>query len=335
MELTGKTVLITGGTGSFGKHFTKEVLANHDVRRIIIFSRDELKQYEMSNELNDPRVQYFIGDVRDAARVRLAFQARVDVVVHAAAMKQVPACERNPFEAIKTNIMGAQNVIDAALDANVKKVLALSTDKASSPINLYGATKLASDKLFIAANNYAGLKETRFAVVRYGNVMGSRGSVIPFFRSKMNNGSLPITDPHMTRFNITLEGGVQFSLDSLLRMRGKEIFIPKIPSYKITDIAAAMAPGAKIEIVGIRAGEKIHEDLITETDALSGLEFKEYFILYPSRLEAIDAMQRQLTLGVECNLLVEGFRYNSKTNPDFLDVPAIRDLIADHLSIQS
>jgi len=257
LELEGKTVLITGGTGSFGKHFTKVVLANYDVRRIIIFSRDELKQFEMRNEIEDERVHYFIGDVRDRDRVHLALQAKVDIVVHAAAMKQIPACERNPFEAIKTNIMGAQNIIDAAIDANVKQVLALSTDKAASPINLYGATKLASDKLFIAANNYVGVKDTRFAVVRYGNVMGSRGSVIPFFLSKRNAGTLPITDPRMTRFNITLDEGVQFSLDSLARMQGEELFIPKIKSYKITDVARAVAPKAEHKVIGIRAGEKL------------------------------------------------------------------------------
>ncbi|MEA3286033.1 MAG: UDP-N-acetylglucosamine 4,6-dehydratase (inverting) [Candidatus Marinimicrobia bacterium] len=332
MELTGKTVLITGGTGSFGKHFTKEVLANHEVRRIIIFSRDELKQFEMSNEISDPRVDYFIGDVRDRARVHLALQAQVDVVVHAAAMKQVPACERNPFEAIKTNIIGAQNIIDASLAVNVKKVLALSTDKAAAPINLYGATKLASDKLFVAANNYAGRKDTRFAVVRYGNVMGSRGSVIPFFKSKINEGCLPITDPRMTRFNITLEQGVQFSLDCLLRMRGQELYVPKIPSYRIVDVAKAMAPKAKLKTIGVRSGEKIHEDLITETDAISTLEFKDYFILFPSTSIAIETMERQRKLGVECHLLDEGFKYNSKNNSDFLDVPHLRELINNHVS---
>jgi len=333
LELEGKTVLITGGTGSFGKHFTKVVLANYDVRRIIIFSRDELKQFEMRNEIEDERVHYFIGDVRDRDRVHLALQAKVDIVVHAAAMKQIPACERNPFEAIKTNIMGAQNIIDAAIDANVKQVLALSTDKAASPINLYGATKLASDKLFIAANNYVGVKDTRFAVVRYGNVMGSRGSVIPFFLSKRNAGTLPITDPRMTRFNITLDEGVQFSLDSLARMQGEELFIPKIKSYKITDVARAVAPKAEHKVIGIRAGEKLHEDLITENDALSALEFEDYFILYPSRLHANKAMDRQFKQGVKCHLLDDGFNYNSKNNPDFLDTDAIRDLIKEHLQI--
>ena len=334
MELDGKTVLITGGTGSFGKHFTREVLANHDVKRIIIFSRDELKQFEMRNEIVDKRLHFFIGDVRDRDRVHLALRAKVDIVVHAAAMKQVPACERNPFEAIKTNIMGAQNIIDAALAANVKKVLALSTDKAAAPINLYGATKLASDKLFIAANNYAGYKDTRFAVVRYGNVMGSRGSVIPFFISKINEGSLPVTDLRMTRFNITLDEGVKFSLDSLHQMKGQELFVPKISSYKISDVARAVSPNAKIEVVGIRAGEKIHEDLITETDALSAVEFNDYFIVYPSRVQAQIAMKLNSKQGIKCHLLDDGFKYNSNNNPDFLDANDIRSLIENQLDIK-
>ena len=333
LNLNNKTVLITGGTGSFGKHFTKFILSNYNVKRVIIFSRDELKQFEMRNEIEDKRVHYFIGDVRDRDRVHLALQAKVDIVVHAAAMKQIPACERNPFEAIKTNIMGAQNIIDAAIDANVKKVLALSTDKAASPINLYGATKLASDKLFIAANNYVGLKDTRFAVVRYGNVMGSRGSVVPFFLDKRHEGSLPITDPRMTRFNITLDQGVQFSLDSLARMRGQELFVPKIPSYKITDVAKAVAPNLETVVIGIRAGEKIHEDLITETDALSALEFDEYFILFPSRVQASNAMKRNRSHEINCHLLDDGFKYNSKNNPDFLTCKGIRSLIKDHLDI--
>ncbi len=334
MELDGKTVLITGGTGSFGKHFTREVLSNHDVKRVIVFSRDELKQFEMRNEITDPRVHFFIGDVRDKARVLLAFQAKVDVVVHAAAMKQIPACERNPFEAIKTNIMGAQNIIDAAIATNVKKVLALSTDKAASPINLYGATKLASDKLFVAANNYRGSKDTLFSVVRYGNVMGSRGSVVPFFLSKMGEGTLPITDLRMTRFNITLEEGVQFSLNCLKWMRGSEIFTPKIPSYKIVDVAKAIDPTAELKEVGIRAGEKIHEDLITETDALSAVEFKDHYVLYPSRVNAQVALERYSKEGLDCHLLDDGFKYNSKNNPDFLDIQGIRDLIREHLKIE-
>lgn len=334
MELDGKTILITGGTGSFGKHFTREVLANHKVKRIIIFSRDELKQFEMRNEIIDDRVHYFIGDVRDKDRVHLAMQARVDIVVHAAAMKQVPACERNPFEAIKTNIMGAQNIIDAAIASNVSKVLALSTDKAASPINLYGATKLASDKLFVAANNYVGVKDTRFSVVRYGNVMGSRGSVIPFFLSKKGAGVLPITDLRMTRFNISLQEGVQFSLNGLKWMRGGEIYVPKIPSYKIVDVARAIDPDAELKEVGIRAGEKIHEDLITETDALSTVEFNKHFVLYPSRLHASLAMERYKKDGLDCHILDDGFKYNSKNNPDFLDVQGLRDLINEHLHIE-
>ena len=334
MGLDGKTILITGGTGSFGKHFTREIISKYDVKRVIIFSRDELKQFEMKHEINDDRVHYFIGDVRDRSRTHLALQARVDIVVHAAAMKQIPACERNPFEAIKTNIMGAQNIIDAAIAANVEKVIALSTDKAASPINLYGATKLASDKLFVAANNYRGVKQTRFSVVRYGNVMGSRGSVIPFFLGKMGEGVLPITDMRMTRFNITLDQGVKFSLQGLKWMRGGEIFVPKIPSYRIADVAKAVDPDARLEEIGIRAGEKIHEDLITETDALSTLEFDSHFVLFPSRVHAMNAMERHQEAGLDCHLLDDGFKYNSKNNPDFLDTQGIRDLIKNHLKIE-
>ena len=265
-----KTILVTGGTGSFGKNFVGRVLET-EVKKVIVFSRDELKQYEMAQEFTDPRIRFFIGDVRDKDRLYRAFDG-VDIVVHAAAIKHVGVCEYNPFEAIKTNILGAQNIIETAIDRGVEKVIALSTDKAASPVNLYGATKLASDKLFVAANSYSGSKKTRFAVVRYGNVVGSRGSVVPFFKKVKETGRIPITDERMTRFWITLDQGVQFVIDNLARMKGGEIFIPKIPSMKVTDLATAIAPDCKMEIVGIRPGEKLHETMITEDDARHTLE---------------------------------------------------------------
>ena len=277
----GKSVLITGGTGSFGRACAKRLIKNYRPKKVIIFSRDELKQYEMAQEFDNAQMRFFIGDVRDKERLKKAFEG-VDYVVHAAALKQVPAAEYNPMECIKTNINGAQNVIDAALECGVKKVIALSTDKAAAPINLYGATKLASDKLFIAANNLVGEKETRFAVVRYGNVIGSRGSVVPFFAKLVKEGRkcLPITHPEMTRFLITLDEGVEFVLKNFDRMQGGEIFVPKIPSMKIVELAKAICPECELKIVGIRPGEKLHETMITANDRC--VEFKDHFVIKPT-----------------------------------------------------
>ena len=327
--LNNKTILITGGTGSFGKKFIKTILDKYSPKKVIVYSRDELKQFEMQQEFPDndyPSMRYFIGDVRDYHRLKMAM-SDVDIVIHAAALKQVPACEYNPFEAVKTNIIGGQNVIAAAISCGVKKVIALSTDKAAAPINLYGATKLASDKLFIAANNYSGGHDIKFSVVRYGNVMGSRGSVIPFFKKKADTGVLPITDERMTRFNITLQNGVDFVLQCLDKMWGGELFVPKIPSYKILDVAKAIAPGAKYEIVGIRPGEKLHEEMITETDALNSIEFEKYFVILPStQLWDIDKFREEsnLSIGKMCEF---GFSYNSGTNKDFLTVNDLKGLI--------
>jgi UDP-N-acetylglucosamine 4,6-dehydratase/5-epimerase len=331
--VNNKTILITGGTGSFGKKLIKTVLDKYKPKKVIVYSRDELKQFEMQQELPDggnSPMRYFIGDVRDLPRLTRAMDG-VDIVIHAAALKQVPACEYNPFEAVKTNIMGGQNVIDAALSCGVKKVIALSTDKAAAPINLYGATKLASDKLFIAANNYSGGHDIKFSVVRYGNVMGSRGSVIPFFKKKKRAGILPITDERMTRFNITLQDGVDFVLQCLDKMWGGELFVPKIPSYKILDVAKAIAPGTKYEIVGIRPGEKLHEEMITETDALNSVEFEKYFVILPStELWDIDKFRKESnsSIGKMCEF---GFSYNSGTNKDFLTVNDLEGLINNHI----
>ncbi|NLL52523.1 MAG: UDP-N-acetylglucosamine 4,6-dehydratase (inverting), partial [Peptococcaceae bacterium] len=280
--LNNQTVLITGGTGSFGKKFCQIVLDKYpDINRLIVFSRDELKQYEMAQQFdNHPKLRFFIGDVRDKERLYRAMDG-VDYVVHAAALKQVPAAEYNPIEAIKTNIGGAENIVNVAIDRGINKVIALSTDKACNPINLYGATKLCSDKLFIAGNAYAGGKVTRFAVVRYGNVVGSRGSVVPFFIKCREKGKIPITDPRMTRFWITLEQGVNFVLKSFERMRGGELFVPKIPSMNIMDLAKAIAPECETEIIGIRPGEKIHEYMISEEDARNTIEYSDYFVIQP------------------------------------------------------
>jgi len=330
--LDNKTILITGGTGSFGKKFIEIVLNNYKPKKIIIYSRDELKQFEMQQiwPISDfqPMIRYFIGDIRDLSRLTMAMED-VDIVIHAAALKQVPTAEYNPFEAVKTNIIGSQNVIDAAFKTGVKKVIALSTDKAAAPINFYGATKLASDKLFIAANNYSGKHDIKFSAVRYGNVMGSRGSVIPFFQQKASSGVLPITDERMTRFNITLQEGVDFVLQCLNKMWGGEIFVPKIPSYKILDVAKAIAPDCKYELVGIRPGEKLHEEMITETDALNSVEYKKYFVILPStKLWDIDKfrVESDSLSGKMCEL---GFSYNSSTNKDFLNVAELRELIND------
>jgi UDP-N-acetylglucosamine 4,6-dehydratase len=328
------SLLVTGGTGSFGKELVRTILETTSARRIIVFSRDELKQYEMANlpwlAPHRDRVRFFIGDVRDVERLKLAMEG-VDVVIHAAALKQVPAAEYNPFECIKTNVLGAQNVIDAARANDVKRVIALSTDKAAAPINLYGATKLCSDKLFVAANNYSGAKPTRYSVVRYGNVMGSRGSVIPFFRERATSGSLPITDDRMTRFSITLAEGVRFVLDCLGRMWGGELFVPKIPSYRITDVAAAIAPDAKTELVGIRPGEKLHEEMITSTDAMSTVEFEDYYVILPSTPLWDLERFREESGPAPGHSVTENFAYNSGTNDHFLTVAEIGKLIAEHV----
>ncbi|WNS75213.1 UDP-N-acetylglucosamine 4,6-dehydratase (inverting) [Bacillus sp. DTU_2020_1000418_1_SI_GHA_SEK_038] len=315
-NLNGKTILVTGGTGSFGKKFIKRVL-KQDIKKVIVFSRDELKQYEMAQEFTDPRIRFFIGDVRDKDRLYRAFDG-VDVVIHAAALKHVGACEYNPFEAVKTNIHGAQNIIEAAIDRGVEKVIALSTDKAASPVNLYGATKLASDKLFVAANSYVGEKKTRFAVVRYGNVVGSRGSVVPFFKKIKETGKLPITDERMTRFWITLDQGVQFVLDNLQRMHGGEIFVPKIPSMTVTDLAQAIAPECEIEIVGIRPGEKLHEAMITEDDARRTVEYDTYYVIQPE-------FPWWSTNGGKP--LSDGFKYTSDSNSEWLTVEELKALV--------
>ena len=334
--LNNTSILITGGTGSFGKHLIKTVLKQHQPKRIIVYSRDELKQFEMQNSkdfVNEKLlIRYFIGDVRDYPRLKKAMED-VDIVVHAAALKQVPATEYNPFEAVKTNVIGAQNVIDAAFEANVQKVVALSTDKAAAPINLYGATKLTSDKLFIAANNYKGKHDIKFSVVRYGNVLGSRGSVIPFFLKQKENGVLHITDNRMTRFNITLQQGVDFVLQCLERMWGGELFVPKIPSYRILDVAEAVAPECKQNIVGIRPGEKLHEEMITQSDALNTIEFEDYYVILPS----IQIWNKEKFInksnfrkGRPCE---EGFSYNSNTNQHFLSVNELKKLIEENVTL--
>lgn len=324
--LNDKTILVTGGTGSFGQKFTRMVLDNYRPQKLIIFSRDELKQFEMRSHFPEekyPMIRYFIGDVRDKDRLYRAFNG-VDIVVHAAALKQVPAAEYNPFEAIKTNILGAANIIDAAIDCNVEKVVALSTDKAANPINLYGATKLCSDKLFVAANSYAGTHKTRFSVVRYGNVVGSRGSVIPFFQKMRSTGILPITDQRMTRFWITLEQGVDLVLNSLETMVGGEILIPKIPSMNIMDLATAIAPECKTEIVGIRPGEKLHEILVPEDDARRTIELERYYIIQPELSFWSKLARAKYSEAKKCP---DGFSYTSENNKQKLSVDALRSMI--------
>jgi UDP-N-acetylglucosamine 4,6-dehydratase len=305
-----KTVLVTGGTGSFGKAFVGRLLSMKDVKKVIVFSRDELKQFEMQEIYKSEKLRYFLGDVRDYNRLEQVTYD-VDIVVHAAAMKQIPAAEYNPMEAIKTNILGAENVIKAAIYNNVSKVVALSTDKAANPANLYGATKLCSDKLFVAGNLMAGKRETRFSVVRYGNVLGSRGSVIPFFLEKAKTGEIPITDPRMTRFWLSLDQGVDFVISSLHRMTGGEIFVPKIPSFKVTDVASVVAPNIKQQTIGIRHGEKLHEVMITEDDSLNTLEFDDHYVISNS------PKTYKNNLGKAGNLVKEGFRFSSETNPDW------------------
>jgi UDP-N-acetylglucosamine 4,6-dehydratase/5-epimerase len=323
--LNFKSVLITGGTGSFGKKFTEIILKKYsEVKRIVIYSRDELKQFELAQiypESKYPQVRFFIGDVRDGARFKRACEG-IDVIIHAAALKQVPTAEYNPDECIKTNIGGAQNVIDAALSTGVKIVIALSTDKAAAPINLYGATKLVSDKLFIAANNIKGARNLRFSAVRYGNVMGSRGSVIPFFIDKSKTGTLPITHNEMTRFNIALEEGVEMVLWAIENALGGEIFVPKIPSYKIETLAKAIAPNAVFDYVGIRPGEKLHEEMITESDSYNTIEFEKYYAILPSGADKQKYMDHFKGWEVP-----KGFRYNSGTNTEWETVETMQKKI--------
>jgi len=329
--LEGASILITGGTGSFGRKFAEMVLKKYPgIERMVIYSRDEMKQYEMAQAFSEreyPQFRYFIGDVRDKDRLLRAMEG-IDTVIHCAALKQVPAAEYNPFEAVKTNVLGAQNVIEASMDRGVKRVVALSTDKAAAPINLYGATKLCSDKLFVAANNFKGKRDIRLSVVRYGNVMGSRGSVIPFFMQRRHNGVLPITDERMTRFNITLEEGVDLVLFALENMWGGELYVPKIPSYRIMDVAEAIAPGCRKDIVGIRPGEKLHEEMITETDAMNTVEFEKYFVMLPS-MRLWDADKYMKTFGGKyCQ---SDFSYSSGTNTEWLGVEQLRELIRLHV----
>lgn len=329
--LQSKSILVTGGTGSFGKAFVRTVLERYpNIKRLVVYSRDELKQSEMSEEFSGSKyagLRYFIGDIRDEARLRRALEG-IDVVIHAAALKQVPAAEYNPFECIKTNVLGAQNLIEACLDSNVERVVALSTDKAAAPINLYGATKLCSDKLFVAANNIKGKRAIRFSVVRYGNVMGSRGSVIPFFLKKRQSGILPITDPRMTRFNISLRDGVEMVLWSVENAWGGEILVPKIPSYRIVDVATAIGPDCEQRVVGVRPGEKIHEEMITASDSFNTVDIGKYFAILPSAGSySVDEYCAQ----VKGSLVEAGFAYESGSNPNFLSVDQLRALIAEHV----
>jgi|TARA_B100001971_G_scaffold146991_1_gene136008 UDP-N-acetylglucosamine 4,6-dehydratase len=328
VDLSDKAVLVTGGTGSFGRHFVKTVLAQHRPKRLIVFSRDEAKQHDMAQDFTEEErkiLRFFIGDVRDCNRLEMAMR-EIDIVIHAAALKQVPAAEYNPFECIKTNVHGAENVVQAAIRTGVKQVMALSTDKAASPVNLYGASKLASDKIFVAANNLSGSVGTRFSVVRYGNVLGSRGSVVPFYQKLIaeDAASLPITDPRMTRFWITMDQGVRFVLSCLSMMRGGEIFIPKIPSMKVVDLATALAPDLPQEVVGVRPGEKLHEVMITEDDAVSTVELSDRYVIEPA-ISLFDR-ERQATDGSKP--VAEGFRYASNTNEDWLDAETMCELIA-------
>jgi len=327
-----KSILITGGTGSFGKKYTKILLQKYTPKKIIIYSRDELKQFEMAQEFNHPCMRYFIGDVRDKERLIKAMNG-VDYVIHAAALKHVPIAEYNPMECIKTNINGAQNVIDAALANGVKKVIALSTDKAANPINLYGATKLASDKLFVAANNIKGDQDIQFSVVRYGNVIGSRGSVVPFFSKLIKEGAkeLPITHPDMTRFMITLEQGVNFVLKNFERMQGGEIFVPKIPSMKITELAKAMAPNLPQKIIGIRPGEKLHEIMCPADDSHLTLEFEDHYVIQPTIQFADKADFSTNLLGEKGKPVKQGFEYNSGNNSEWLTHEEFLELAKEYL----
>jgi UDP-N-acetylglucosamine 4,6-dehydratase/5-epimerase len=330
--MSGKAILITGGTGSFGRAFVAEVLRRWpDVRRLVILSRDELKQYEMAQDYpasRYPQVRFFIGDVRSRERLRRALEG-IDVVVHAAALKQVPAAEYNPVEFINTNIGGAENLVEACMDADVRRVVALSTDKAAAPINLYGATKLCSDKLFVAANNFRGGRDLSFSVVRYGNVMGSRGSVIPYFLDQARTGVLPITDPRMTRFNMLLPQGVAMVLWAIEHALGGEIFVAKIPSYRIVDLATAVGPGCRQVTIGIRPGEKIHEEMVTESDSYTTVDIGPYYAILPPN-GVLSAEHHAVRL--EGTPVEPGFRYDSGRNPEFLTVAQLRDLIREHVA---
>jgi len=329
--LSDKSILVTGGTGSFGKKFIETVFKKYpDVKRVVVYSRDELKQYEMALSFPEnkfPQLRFFIGDVRDGERLKRACEG-IDIIIHAAALKHVPIAEYNPIECINTNINGAENVVNAALDCGVQKVVALSTDKACAPINLYGATKLCSDKLFIAANNMKGARDLKFSVVRYGNVLGSRGSVVPFFLNKKKDGVLPITHEGMTRFNITLEEGVDMVLHAIDHAWGGELYVPKIPSYSILEVAKAVAPDCKLETVGIRPGEKLHEEMITETDSMSTYDCGKYYVIAPSvPLWNLN----DWTTKFKATKVPEGFKYNSGTNSEWINFEEIRTLIKQHI----
>ena len=330
-KIINKNIIITGGTGSFGKAMVKELLQKHNCNKIVIYSRDELKQSEMMNYQwiseykGETKIRFFIGDIRDKDRLKYAMYG-VNYVFHAAALKQVPVAEYNPFECIKTNIIGGQNVIEAALECGVEKVIALSTDKAASPINLYGATKLCSDKLFIAANNFLGGRKINFSVVRYGNVMGSRGSVIPIFLQMQKKGKLTITDKRMTRFNITLNQAIKFTINSLMTMKGSEIFVPKIPSYNIMDLAKAINKNCKYEYVGLRPGEKLHEEMITELDSENAYEFNNYYMILPSKINGSGYLNYSQELNY-IGKVKSGFCYNSKNNEEFLNVHDLKSMI--------
>ena len=318
--LKDKSVLITGGTGSFGKAFVKKVLEDDQVSKLVVFSRDELKQFEMAEELNSPKLRYFLGDIRDYQRLLRATDG-IDVIVHAAAMKQIPAAEYNPMEAIKTNVIGAENIVNASIENGIQHVVALSTDKAANPANLYGATKLCSDKLMIAGNVLAGSRNTKFSAVRYGNVLGSRGSVIPFFLDKAKTGSIPITDERMTRFWLTIQEGVKFVLDSFERMHGGEIFVPKIPSFKVTDVARVVCPGVPTQVIGIRPGEKLHEVMITEDDSHYTFEFEDHYAIVSPALIASGGY------GKNQKKVAEGFRFSSDSNTNWHTHESFKNLL--------
>ena len=320
MNWKNLTVLVTGGTGSFGKKFVQIMLKKYKPKKIIIFSRDEFKQHQMQLEFDDTSIRYFVGDVRDYSRLRRAFDG-VDIVVHAAALKQIPSCEYNPFEAVMTNILGAKNVIDAAIDCKVKKIMAISTDKAVNPINLYGATKLCAEKMFVQGNSYVGLKNTRFSCVRYGNVLGSRGGIVELFKRQREKGVVTITDKRMTRFWISLEQGIEFVVKCVEIMQGGEIFIPKLPSMKVVDLAKVICPECKIKLIGIRPGEKINECLLTDDEARHALEFKDFFVIEP---EFSWWVREKLKKGKP---LLEGFRYTSDKNDDWITMEKMRNII--------
>ena len=326
------SILITGGTGSFGKAFVQYILKNRpEISRLVIFSRDELKQWEMQQLFpanKYPQLRFFLGDIRDKNRVRRALE-NIDTVVHAAALKQVPAAEYNPIEFVKTNVLGSENVVQACLDTDVRRVVALSTDKAAAPINLYGATKLCSDKLFVAANNVKGKRDLRFSVVRYGNVMGSRGSVIPFFLERAKTGILPITNREMTRFNISLREGVEMVLWALDHSLGGELFVPKIPSYRICDVAEAIGPTCEKPVIGVRPGEKIHEEMITSSDSINTIDLGQYYAILPSDGRTLSRYKDQK---ITLQEVQDGFAYNSMNNPDFLRIDQIRELIREHVN---